>query len=303
MSPKKSVTTHPPVTANPLDERRGEVPTRSLSDLHRRLKAYFSYVGGKRRGRQQSLSPRGEPLKKSHLLYEGKAKKIYSVVDYQDLVWMEFKDNLTAFNAKKKGAFEGKGIINCQFASFIFSYLKKQSIPNHWLEDIGECEMLCQKVEIIPLEVVVRNRLAGSTAKKFNIKEGTALEKPLVEFYYKDDELSDPFISDEQALMLKTVKDPSHLNILKNTAFNVNRLLQRLFAEAGIELIDFKLEFGLTPMNEILLADEITPDSCRLWDMKTGEKLDKDRFRYDLGHVKESYLKVWNRLNEKREKL
>lgn len=240
-------------------------------------------------------------FKKDGLLYEGKAKKIYSVVNRDDLVWMEFKDNLTAFNAQKKGSFDGKGTINRELASLIFSYLKEQSIPNHWIEDMGDREMLCQKVDVIPLEVVVRNRLAGSTAKKFHMKEGTTLEKTLVEFYYKNDELNDPFVSDEQALMLKAVKDPSHLQILKNKAIDVNTHLKNLFAQTGIELIDFKLELGLTPSGEILLADEITPDSCRLWDMKTGEKLDKDRFRRDLGYVKESYLNVLSRLKKMRE--
>lgn len=237
-------------------------------------------------------------FEKADLLYEGKAKKIHSVVGHSDLVWMEFKNHLTAFNAQKKGSFEGKGAINRQVTSLIFSHLRKKSILNHWVQDLGECEMICQKVDVIPIEVVVRNRLAGSTARKFNIEEGTVLEKTLVEFYYKDDPLNDPFISDEQALMLKAVKDPAHLQILKDKSLHVNTHLKNLFIKGGMELIDFKLEWGLTPTGEILLADEITPDTCRLWDIKTGEKLDKDRFRRDLGHVKEGYLNIWNRLKE-----
>ena len=238
-------------------------------------------------------------FQKSHLLCEGKAKKIYSVQGDPHLVWLEFKDDLTAFNAKKRGFFPKKGVINCQLTSFIFDYLKKQSIPNHWIQNTSEREMLCQKVEVIPLEVVVRNRLAGSTARKFHIKEGKDLETPLVELYYKNDELNDPFINDEQALMLKTVTKPSHLLFLKTKAMDINTHLKILFSDVGIELIDFKLEFGVTSSNETLLIDEITPDSCRLWDIKTGERLDKDRFRHDLGQVQESYLDIWERFKRK----
>lgn len=237
-------------------------------------------------------------FQKSHLLYEGKAKKIYSITDHPNLVWIEFKDDLTAFNAQKKGSFEDKGIINCQLTSLIFSYLEKHSIPNHWVEYRGEREMICHKVDVIPLEVVVRNTLAGSTARKFKMTDGTPLDQPLVEFYYKSDELGDPFINDEQALMLKTVKNASDLQELKEKALHVNTHIKELFSEVEIQLIDFKLEFGLNFNNEILLADEITPDSCRLWDIRTGERLDKDRFRQDLGGVKESYLEIWNRLKE-----
>jgi phosphoribosylaminoimidazole-succinocarboxamide synthase len=162
--------------------------------------------------------------------------------------------------------------------------------------------MVCEKLEIIPLEVVVRNRLAGSTAKKFNLEEGTPLSGPLIEFYYKDDALGDPFISDDQALMLKAAKDLNELGELRAIAAAVNKNLKVLFAEIGIELIDFKIEIGRDAKGGLKLADEITPDCCRLWDLKTGEKMDKDRFRRDLGKVEESYQEVWQRLKNRWEK-
>ncbi len=236
---------------------------------------------------------------KGELLYEGKAKRIYKVPSNENVLWVEFKDSLTAFNAAKKGSFAAKGILNKQVTSLIFRYLKKAGVMNHWQEDVSDREMICTKLEIIPLEVVVRNRLAGSTAKKFNLEEGTPLAQPLVEFYYKSDPLNDPFISDDQALMLKAVKDREELDELRRQALLIDGLLQKLFAEVGIELIDFKLEFGKTHQGKIILGDEISPDCCRLWDMKSGEKLDKDRFRRDLGRVEESYQEVWQRLQKR----
>lgn len=235
-------------------------------------------------------------------LYEGKAKKIFSLPERSGEVLVEYKDSLTAFNAQKKGSFAGKGELNRNITALIFSYLGKNKVAHHWVEDVGNTSMVCRRVDIIPLEVVVRNRLAGSTAKKFAKEEGTPLKAPLVEFYFKSDELGDPFISDDQALMINAVDSRETLEHLKKEALQINRLLQVLFKEVGIELIDFKIEFGRTAKGEILLADEITPDCCRLWDMKSGEKLDKDRFRRDLGRVEESYQDVWQRLSARWEK-
>lgn len=237
-----------------------------------------------------------EKLNKGEMLYEGKAKKIYSIPEDQGLVWVEYKNSLTAFNAQKKGSFEGKGRLNCLIASYIFKHLTSKGVSNHLLGNPSDTEMVCKKVEIVPLEVVVRNVLAGSTAKKFGIEEGLELNKPLVEFYYKKDELNDPFISDDQALFLNAVRTQAELDELKQQALKINEILIELFKEIGIRLVDFKIEFGRTEDSKLLLADEISPDSCRLWDLKSGEKLDKDRFRRDLGRVEESYEDVWTRL-------
>lgn len=233
---------------------------------------------------------------KAELLYEGKAKKMYAVVGRPEEVWVEYKDSLTAFNAEKKGSFAGKGMINAKITSLLYGRLKKAGIPTHLIEDVSDTEMICEKLVIIPLEVVTRNRLAGSTAKKLGREEGTALEQPLVEFYYKDDALGDPFLSDDQALMLKAVPVRDDLETLKKKALEINRVLLAEFKKAGLELIDFKLEFGRNAKNEIVLADEVSPDTCRLWDIKTGEKFDKDRFRRDLGKVEEAYQAVLQRL-------
>lgn len=233
---------------------------------------------------------------KAELLYEGKAKKMYAVQGRPEEVWVEYKDSLTAFNAEKKGSFAGKGMINAKITSLLYGRLTKAGIPTHLIADVSDTEMICQKLTIIPLEVVTRNRLAGSTAKKLGKPEGTSLEQPLVEFYYKEDALGDPFLSDDQALMMKAVPVREDLEILKTKARAINEVLRAEFAKAGLELIDFKLEFGRNANGEIVLADEVSPDTCRLWDIKTGEKYDKDRFRRDLGKVEESYQEVLNRL-------
>lgn len=233
---------------------------------------------------------------KAELLYEGKAKKMFAVQGRPEEVWVEYKDSLTAFNAQKTGSFAGKGMINAKITSLLYGRLKKAGIPTHLIQDVSDTEMICQKLTIIPLEVVTRNRLAGSTAKKLGKEEGTRLDQPLVEFYYKDDALGDPFLSDDQALMLKAVPVRADLETLKKKALEINKVLQSEFMNAGLELIDFKLEFGRNSKGEIVLADEVSPDTCRLWDTKTGEKFDKDRFRRDLGRVEESYQEVLNRL-------
>jgi phosphoribosylaminoimidazole-succinocarboxamide synthase len=230
-----------------------------------------------------------------NLLYEGKAKKVFEWD--KDSYLLEFKDSLTAFNALKKGSFEAKGQINRDIAALIFEYFEKKSIPSHFKARHGETGMLVDKVKIIPLEVVVRNILAGSTAKKLGLEEGLALKKPLVEFYYKKDELQDPFMSDDQVLMMEIASE-KEIGEIKTVALKVNEALKDLFTKAGIRLIDFKIEFGKNSKGQIMLADEVTPDCCRLWDEKSGEKMDKDRFRRDLGNIKESYLEVLNRLKK-----
>ncbi len=237
-------------------------------------------------------------FEKSDLLYEGKAKKIYQVKDRDDLVWVEYKDSLTAFNAQKKSSFENKGEINQEVTSILFNALEKAQVRHHLVSRVGEKDLVCLKVSIIPLEVVVRNTLAGSTAKKLGIEEGRKLDQPLVEFYFKDDSLGDPFVSDDQALMIKAVGSQKELDEMKSLALKINQRLKEIFHKVGIDLIDFKIELGRTPGGELLLADEITPDTCRLWDLKTGEKLDKDRFRRDLGKIKESYEEVLMRLKK-----
>jgi phosphoribosylaminoimidazole-succinocarboxamide synthase len=234
---------------------------------------------------------------KGKQIYEGKAKIAYAIEGHDDLVWFEYKNSLTAFNAQKKGDFAGKGKVNRDIATIIFRYLKNEGIDSHWIEDIGETETVTRKLQIIPLEVVVRNVLAGSTAKKFGIEEGRALKKPLVEFYYKDDALGDPFISDDQALMLEAATQ-TEMDELKRQALAVNEKLIPFFQKVGLRLVDFKLEFGKQKDGKIMLADEITPDTCRLWDSESGEKMDKDRFRRDLGGVKESYEKVLQLLED-----
>ena len=225
-------------------------------------------------------------------LHEGKAKIVYPLEDQSDKVIMVFKDSLTAFNAEKKSSFPGKGQCNRNISSLVFRYLKKEKILNHWVKDQSDNEMICHKLKIIPLEVVVRNRLAGSTAQKFNIPEGTNLKNPLVEFYYKNDLLKDPFMSEEQVLLLFDFASKEELQYLKTQALTVNQKLQSFFDAVDLELIDFKLEFGKDNKEKLMLGDEFSPDSCRLWEKSSGEKRDKDRFRQDLGSVQESYKKV-----------
>ncbi len=245
----------------------------------------------------QSTKDSSEKWVVSELIYEGKAKKIFSLQGHDDIVLVEFKDSLTAFNALKKGEFENKGKVNREITSLLFGYLTKGHVATHWIEDFGALSVIAKKLKIIPLEVVVRNVLAGSTAKKLGLAEGTPLKKPLVEFYYKDDALADPFLSDDQALMMNAATT-EELQLLKTEALKINSLLISLFAKINLDLIDFKVEFGKDSFGKIFLADEITPDCCRLWDKTTSEKMDKDRFRRDLGLIKESYEEVLNRLKK-----
>ena len=238
-----------------------------------------------------------ENIKKGSLLYEGKGKKVYQALDQEDRVILFFKDDLTADQGRKKGSFKGKGEICKSISSLIFKYLKKEGISNHWIEDLSSREMLCLKTEILPLEAVIRNRLAGSTARRLGFKEGHPIQEPLLEFYYKKDELDDPFISAEQIEALSLIKDSSLLKEIRPMAFLINQKLKSLFLSAGLELIDFKMEFGLFK-NQLILADDISPDSCRIWDSRTAYCLDKDRFRRGLGAVEEAYKTVEKKLYE-----
>jgi phosphoribosylaminoimidazole-succinocarboxamide synthase len=236
-------------------------------------------------------------IEKSKMIYEGKAKRLFESSAPQALI-QEFKDSLTAFNAQKKGSFAGKGEINHKITVALFKYLQDKQVSTHYISSIDSTHMLVEKLKMIPLEVVVRNRVAGSLAKRLGLEEGMMLNYPLVEFYYKDDALQDPIITEDHILLMN-IGTQNDIAELKKKALQINIHLQKLFSEIGIELIDFKLEFGRNQFGSIILADEISPDSCRLWDMKTQEKLDKDRFRRDLGKVEESYKLVCEKLTKK----
>ncbi len=230
-------------------------------------------------------------MQKSDLVYEGKCKKVFKIEGNSDKVWVEFKDSLTAFNNQKKSSFAGKGRLNRSTSSLLFQYL---SVPNHWVKDEGGDAMIAQSLSMIPLEVVMRNRLAGSTAEKFQKKEGQTLPFPLFELYYKEEPLGDPFISSEQAAALR-LSSLEEIEEIKLLALKVNNELLSLFSKCGLDLIDFKLEFGRNSKGELLLGDEISADSCRIW-TSDGKRLDKDRFRLDLGSVKEGYQEIYKRL-------
>jgi len=234
---------------------------------------------------------------KEKLIYEGKAKKIFSTKDSSTLI-QEFKDSLTAFNAQKKGSFKGKGEVNLRITSQIFEYLSDRGVPSHFLAKLNDQDMLVKKLKMIPLEVVVRNTAAGSMSSRLGIPEGTSLKKPIIEFYFKKDELGDPLITDDHVMMLGLANTKQIIE-LKKRALEINKLLLKMFSAVGINLIDFKIEFGLNAKGKILLADEISPDSCRLWDSKTNEKLDKDRFRRDLGNVEENYRLICDKITKK----
>ncbi len=228
------------------------------------------------------------------LLYEGKAKQIYATDDDQ-VVLIKYKDSATAYNGQKKAEIAGKGRLNNEITSLLFLKLKEQGIESHFIKRISETEQLVKKVAIIPLEVVVRNVAAGSLSKRLGIEEGRQLSAPLVEFYLKNDELGDPLVTIDHILELK-VATVKQINILREKALEVNALLSNFFSGLGVRLIDFKLEFGKDQKGHIMLADEISPDTCRLWDQQTNEKLDKDIFRRDLGNLTEAYETILKRL-------
>ena len=234
-------------------------------------------------------------MEKQGLLYEGKAKRLYETED-SNLLISEFKDDLTAGNATKKGSEEGKGALNCKISNQLFALLEKSGIKTHLVKTLDDNNQLVKKVDIIPIEVVVRNIATGSLTKRLGIKEGTVLPFTLVEFYYKKDALNDPILNDEHCIMMDLVKSESDLEELKRLGREINTILKRFFSERRLNLVDFKVEFGVDTEGTILLADEISPDSCRFWDMDTNEKLDKDIFRQDLGNVKVAYQEVLNRI-------
>ncbi|ASB87445.1 phosphoribosylaminoimidazolesuccinocarboxamide synthase [Bacillus sonorensis] len=231
---------------------------------------------------------------KNELLYEGKAKKIFRTDD-DDILFVEYKDSATAFNGEKKAEIDGKGRLNNEISSLIFTRLHEKGIANHFVKRISETEQLIKKVTIIPLEVVVRNVVAGSMSKRLGIPEGTALKEPIIEFYYKDDSLGDPLITEDHIWILQAA-EPDQVETIKSITRQVNEELQHIFAACDVRLIDFKLEFGLDANGQVLLADEISPDTCRLWDKETNEKLDKDVFRRNLGGLTDAYSEIFKRL-------
>jgi len=231
------------------------------------------------------------------LLYEGKAKRIYEAENPNEVI-CEYKDSLTAFNGEKASAEAGKGALNCAITTVIFEALEKEGIPTHLIKQIDETKQLVKKVDIILIEVVVRNIAAGSLSKRLGLKEGEKLPFTIVEFYYKKDELNDPLINDDHAMILNLVEKRSELDTLREYGRKINDFLIEFFDKIGLTLVDFKVEFGKDENGNIILADEITPDSCRLWDKETGKKMDKDLFRFDLGDIKEAYEEILKRLKE-----
>lgn len=232
-------------------------------------------------------------MQKTELLYEGKAKKVYAT-ENPDYCIVSYKDDATAFNGLKKGTIVGKGVVNNRMSNFMFQLLEKHGIKTHFVEELSDRDTVVRKVSIVPLEVIVRNKAAGSLSKRLGLEEGTPMRVPVLEFCYKNDDLGDPMINDYHiaAMELATKDEMAQIAAM---ALKVNELLTAYLKDLGIELIDFKLEFGRFN-GEILLADEISPDTCRFWDSKTGEKLDKDRFRRDLGHVEDAYQEILHRL-------
>ena len=241
----------------------------------------------------------GVNVQKRELLYEGKAKKLYKTDD-ENLLIAEFKDDLTAFNAEKKGSEEGKGALNCQISTNLFKLLEENGIKTHLVKMLDSNHQLVKKVDIIPIEVVVRNIATGSLTKRLGIEDGKVLPFSLVEFYYKEDALNDPIICSQHALLMGLVEKREQLEELVQKARKINEILREFFAKRRLNLVDFKVEFGIDKDNNILLSDEISPDSCRFWDMDTNEKLDKDRFRQNLGNVKVAYEEVLKRILEEK---
>ncbi|MED3662467.1 phosphoribosylaminoimidazolesuccinocarboxamide synthase [Ureibacillus sp. FSL K6-8385] len=233
-------------------------------------------------------------MQKGALLYEGKAKRLYAT-DQEDVLFVEYKNSATAFNGLKKAEIEGKGILNNKISTLIFERLKQQGIESHFIQRVSENEQLVKKVDIIPLEVVVRNIAAGSFAERLGIEEGTPLKRPIVEFYYKNDDLKDPLINNDHIEILG-LATKEEVQTITDQALKVNEALRKIFDEIGIILVDFKLEFGRDKDGNILLADEISPDTCRLWDAETKTKLDKDVFRRDLGNLIDVYQIILSRL-------
>ena len=233
-------------------------------------------------------------MKKLEQIYEGKAKKVYATDD-PELVIVDYKDDATALDGLKKGTIAGKGVINNQMTNRLMDKMEKAGIPTHFVKELSQRETLVKKVSIVPLEVIIRNISAGSFAKRYGVEEGIVFDEPTIEFSYKNDDLGDPLLNEYHALALK-LATKEEIETIKKYAFGVNEVLKAFWAECGVTLVDFKLEFGKTAGGTIVLADEISPDTCRLWDSKTGEKLDKDRFRRDLGGVEDASAEIMKRL-------
>lgn len=233
-------------------------------------------------------------MEKTVQLYEGKAKKVYATTD-ENCVIVDYKDDATAFNGLKKGTIAGKGSINNRMTNMMMQLLEKEGVPTHFVRELSDRETVVKKVSIVPLEVIIRNISAGSFSKRYGVDEGIVFEQPTIEFSYKNDDLGDPLINEYHALALK-VATKEEIDRIKELAFKINDVMKKFFKGMNIDLVDFKLEFGKTADGTLVLADEISPDTCRFWDSETHEKLDKDRFRRDLGGVEDAYQEVFKRL-------
>ncbi len=236
-------------------------------------------------------------MKKRNMLYEGKAKKVFET-DSQEFLIVSYKDDATAFNGLKKGTISGKGVINNKMSNVLMQILQNNGIPTHYVEELNDRDTLVKKVKIVPLEVIVRNMAAGSFAKNYGVDEGAQFSEPTIEFSYKNDALGDPLLNEYHALALN-LATREELEAIKKYAFRINEILKTFWNDCGVTLVDFKLEFGRLPNGSIVLADEISPDTCRLWDSATGKRLDKDRFRRDLGGVEEAYREIMERMKNK----
>lgn len=230
------------------------------------------------------------------MIYEGKAKKVYETDD-PSLLIVSYKDDATAFNGLKKGTISGKGAVNNRMSNLLMQKLAKDGVPNHFVKELSDRETIVKRVRILPLEVIVRNIAAGSFAKRYGVSEGTVFKEPTIEFSYKNDELGDPLLNGYHAAAMELCTG-EELETIKKYAFQINSLLKEFWQTCGVTLVDFKVEFGRLADGSVILADEISPDTCRLWDAETGKKLDKDRFRRDLGGVEEAYEEVMNRLEK-----
>jgi len=235
-------------------------------------------------------------MEKGRQLYEGKAKKVFETDD-KDLLIVSYKDDATAFNGLKKGTIKGKGVINNQMSNRLMKLLEAKGVPTHYVKELSERDTVVRRVKIVPLEVIIRNISAGSFSKRYGVPEGIVFKRPTIEFSYKNDELGDPLLNDDHALALELATE-EEIATIRKYAFKVNEVLKDFWAGCGVTLVDFKLEFGKTSDGKIILADEISPDTCRLWDSETKEKLDKDRFRRDMGGVEDAYAEIMRRLNE-----
>lgn len=235
-------------------------------------------------------------MQKLEKLYEGKAKMVFRTDD-PELLIVEYKDDATAFNGEKRGTIAGKGVINNRVTNHLMTLLEEQGVPTHFVRELSDREALVKKVTIVPLEVIVRNISAGSFAKRYGVEEGIVFDAPTIEFSYKNDELGDPLLNTSHALALGLATQ-EEIDTIRRLAFQTNDLLRAFWSSCGVTLVDFKLEFGRLSDGTVILADEISPDTCRLWDAATGEKLDKDRFRRDLGGVEDAYAEVMRRLME-----